>query len=184
MNAMVTRTLMTAEELAALPDDGYQYELVRGELRRTPLPKPEHGFVCIRLGRWLAAFEEAGDFTVFGNDSGVTLERDPDTVRGPDVSVYRNADLPPRPWTAYFEFPPALAGEVASPSESNTEIEEKIEDYRQAGVPVIVYAFPAERRIWVDGAGRERVVLTEGDVLDVSDVLPGLASIAVAKLFG
>jgi Uma2 family endonuclease len=45
---MVTRTLMTAEELAALPDDGFQYELVRGELRRMPPPKPEHEFVCMR----------------------------------------------------------------------------------------------------------------------------------------
>ena len=180
---MVMTRLMTAEELAALPDDGFQYELVRGELRRMPPPKPEHGFVCMRLGLWLAASEEVGDFTVFGNDSGVSLERDPDTVRGPDVAVYRNADLPPRPWTAYFTVPPALAGEVASPSDSRTEIEEKIDDYRRAGVPLIVYAFPEERRVWVDGAGRERVVLAEDDVLDVSDVLPGLAPIPVATLF-
>ncbi|HEY7030954.1 MAG TPA: Uma2 family endonuclease [Thermomicrobiales bacterium] len=180
---MVATKLMTAEELSALPDDGYQYELVRGELRRMPPPKPEHGYVCMRLSRWLASSEEAGDFTVFGNDSGVTLERNPDTVRGPDVAVYRNGDLPPRPWTSYFAIPPVLAGEVASPGDAAAEIEEKIDDYRRAGVPLIVYCFPHQRIVWVDGAGRERIVLHENDLLDVSDALPGLAPIAVAKLF-
>jgi Uma2 family endonuclease len=184
MAAMVATKLMTAEELASLPDDGYQYELVRGELRRMPPPKPEHGFVCVRLIVWLAASQDIGEYTVFSNDSGVHLERDPDTVRGPDVMVYRNADLPPRPWTSYPSNPPVLAGEVASPGETTAEIEEKIDDYRRAGVPFIVYCFPNRRVVWVDGAGCERVVLTENDVLDCSDVLPGLASMPVAALFG
>src|SRR5215204_3508751 len=103
---MVATRLMTADELAALPDDGYQYELVRGELRRMPPPKPEHGLVCVCLILWLTPYEEVGDVTVLGNDSGVRLEQSPDTVRGPDVAVYRNADLPPRPWTSYFAIPP------------------------------------------------------------------------------
>jgi Uma2 family endonuclease len=180
---MVATKLMTAEELAALPDDGYLHELVRGELRRMPLPYPEHGYVCMCLVRWVASFEEVGSVTIFTNGTGVTLERNPDTVRGPDVSVYRNADLPPRPWTAYFEIAPALAGEVASPSDTMADIEEKIEDYRRAGVPLIVYCFPEERRVWVDGAGRERIVLSENDVLEVSDVLPSLTPTPVAKLF-
>jgi hypothetical protein len=49
---------------------------------------------------------------------------------------------------------------------------------------VILYCFPVERRVWIDGAGRRRIILSEQDVVDVSDVLPGLARIAVAKLFG
>jgi Uma2 family endonuclease len=148
-----------------------------------PPPKPEHGLVCVRLILWLTSYEETGDVTVLGNDSGVSLERNPDTVRGPDVSVYRNTDLPPRPWTAYFAIPPAVAGEVASPGESTAEIEEKIADYRRAGVPLIVYCFPEHRVVWVEGAGRERIVLTEDDVVDGSDVLPGLPPIRVATLF-
>jgi Uma2 family endonuclease len=180
--AMVTTKPMTAEELAALPDDGFQYELVRGELRRMPPPKPEHGLVCVRLILWLSSYVDAGRVTVIGNDSGVTLERNPDTVRGPDVAVYRNADLPPRPWTSYFTTSPALAAEVASPGESTSEIEEKIADYRRAGVPLIWYVFPDTKTVWVDGAGRERVVLTATDALDGSDVLPGLPPILVADI--
>ena len=88
-----------------------------------------------------------------------------------------------RPWTSYFEIPPALAGEVASPGDAMAAIEEKIDDYRRAGVPLILYCFPEPRRVWVDGAGRERIILYEGDLLDVSDVLSGLAAIPVARLF-
>lgn len=180
---MVATKLMTAEELAALPDDGYQYELVRGELRRMPPPKPEHGQVCLNLILWLAPYREVGDVTLLVNDSGVSLERNPDTVRAPDVAVYRNADLPPRPWTSYFEVAPILAGEVSSPGDRAADIDEKIADFQRAGVPLIVYCFPHRGSVWLDGAGRDRVILTERDVLDVSDVLPGLAPILVAKLF-
>src|SRR5215216_1822266 len=171
---MVATKLMTVEELSALPYDGYQYELVRGELRRMPPPKPEHGLVCVGLILWLASYRDIGDVTVLSNDSGVTLAQNPDTVRGPDVAVFRNADLPTRPWTTYFTIPPALAAEVASPGDLKADIEEKIEDYRQAGVPLILYLFPEERFVWVDGAGRKRIVLSENDELDASDVLPGL----------
>jgi Uma2 family endonuclease len=180
---MVMTRLLTAEELAALPDDGFEYELVRGELRRMPPPTPEHGQVCKRIARHLILYEDLGLATVIINDAGVWLERDPDTVRGPDIAVYLNDLLPPRPWTSYFTTPPTLVVEARSPSEDLSSVEEKIGDYKRAGVPLIVYAFPETRTVWVDGTGRERVVLAENDVLDGSDVLPGLPRIPVADIF-
>ena len=40
---MVTATgSMTADELLAMPDDGFRYELVRGELRKMPPPGYDH----------------------------------------------------------------------------------------------------------------------------------------------
>ena len=35
--------LITDEELIHMPDDGYRYELVRGELVQKPLPGHRHG---------------------------------------------------------------------------------------------------------------------------------------------
>jgi hypothetical protein len=99
-----------------------------------------------------------------------------------DVAVYRNAGVPPHPSTSRFEIVPILAGEVASRGNTTTDIEEKTEDYGRAGVPVIVSCFPHRGRVWLDGAGRDRIVLTEDDVLDVSDVLPGSAPIPAARL--
>jgi Uma2 family endonuclease len=181
---MVTTKLMTAGELFTLPDDGYEYELVRGELRKMSPPKPEHGEVTGNAALPLLLYSKQTDLaTVFLNDTGFWLERDPDTVRGPDIAVALAANLPPRPWTGYLTVTPALVAEIASPFDRQTDIEEKIADYRRAGVPLIWYLFPETKTVWVDGAGRDRVVLTEADVLDGSDVLPGLAPIPVASLF-
>jgi Uma2 family endonuclease len=174
---------MTADEFAVLPDDGYEHELVRGELRRMPNPKPEHGFLVKRVARYLTLYEDVGLATVLLNDAGIWLERDPDTVRGPDISVYFNDRLPPRPWSSYFTIPPALAVEVKSLFDRPADVEEKIDDYRRAGVTLIWYVIPETKAVWVDGAGRERVILTEADVLDGSDVLPGLPPIPVADIF-
>jgi Uma2 family endonuclease len=180
---MVATRLMIADELAALPEDGYGYELVRGELRKMPPPGMEHGHHCKRIARPLVEYEDLGLATVFINDTGVWLEQDPDTVRGPDISVFLNEHLPPRPWTSYARIPPVLAVEVKSPFDRRADIEEKIADYLRAGVKLIWYVIPETRQVWVDGAGRDRVVLTEADVLDGSDVLPGLPPISIADIF-
>jgi Uma2 family endonuclease len=175
---------MTAEELATLPNDGYEYELVRGELRRMPTPGWEHGRYCARIARPLFAYEdEMGLVTVVTNDTGFWLERDPDTVRGPDIAVVLNARLPSSFHGTHQAVPPTLAVEVTSPSDRLADIEEKIADYLRAGVSLIWYVFPETQTIWVDGAGRKRLILAIGDVLDGSDVLPGLPPIPVADIF-
>jgi Uma2 family endonuclease len=181
---MVATRLMTADELAALPEDSYQYELVRGELRRMPPPGWNHGRYCARIARPFFAYEdETGLVTVVTNDTGFRLAHAPDTVRGPDVAVVFNSQIPPDFDETYQATSPAVAAEVASPSEHESEIEEKITDYRRAGVLLVLYFFPAIKTVWVDGAGRERVILGETDLLDVSDVLPGMPPIPVAEIF-
>ena len=50
-----TPTLTTADELFMMPDDGFRYELVRGEVRRMPPAGSEHGAVAINIGTVLIA---------------------------------------------------------------------------------------------------------------------------------
>jgi len=38
---------VTAEDLLRMPDDGFRYELVKGELRRIPPAGGEHGDIAI-----------------------------------------------------------------------------------------------------------------------------------------
>jgi Uma2 family endonuclease len=59
MNATV-RT-MTAEELFMMPEDGFLYELVKGELRKMSLPGSEHGM------RWFIRNVIAWRFIVQGS---------------------------------------------------------------------------------------------------------------------
>ncbi len=181
---MVATRLMTAKELALVPDDGYEYELVRGELRRMPPAGWNHGRFCGRIARPFFAYEDETKLvTVVPNDTGFRLTHNPDTVRGPDIAVVFNSEIPLNFEGTYQEIAPAIAAEVGSPSEQQTEIEEKIDDYRRAGVRLILYFFPATRTVWVDGAGRDRVILGETDVIDCSDVLPGFPPISIADIF-
>src|SRR5215831_1767515 len=87
---------MTAEEFCDwvhLPENANKwFELVRGEVIELPPPLKRHGFVSVNVGRILGnyTFQRRKGY-VTGNDSGVILERDPDTVRGPDVALYEDA---------------------------------------------------------------------------------------------
>jgi hypothetical protein len=48
MSATITRSV-TADELLAMPDDGYRYELVKGELRKMAPAGDEHGELTMAL---------------------------------------------------------------------------------------------------------------------------------------
>jgi hypothetical protein len=50
----INQRLMTADELMAMPDDGLQHELVRGELRTMPPGGWEHGYESIKVAASLA----------------------------------------------------------------------------------------------------------------------------------
>lgn len=80
---MAKQTLLTADQLFELPDDGMRHELVRGELRTMPLAGEEHGLVAAHilglLARWI---ELHGLGRSYAAGTGFWIERDPDTVRG------------------------------------------------------------------------------------------------------
>src|SRR5436190_24081471 len=96
MSTTLTGQRMTAEEFADWVErpenENRWFELVRGEVIELPAPKRPHGVVCMNIGRLLSnhVWERKHGY-VACNDSGVILERDPDTVRGPDVAVYDDA---------------------------------------------------------------------------------------------
>jgi Uma2 family endonuclease len=81
--------LLTAEEFGRRPDPGFPEELVQGKIVTTPPPKPRHGQVCKMVIRILDRYADEYDLGhVLSNDSAVITERDPDTVRGADISFY------------------------------------------------------------------------------------------------
>jgi hypothetical protein len=83
---------MTAEQYGRLPDLGYPTELVRGQIKVIDQPYPSHGAICATVTTLLSNFvREHGLGRVVGNDSGVVTERNPDTVRGPDVAYFSSS---------------------------------------------------------------------------------------------
>ncbi|HET8521737.1 MAG TPA: Uma2 family endonuclease, partial [Thermomicrobiales bacterium] len=170
---MVTTKLATAEDLAALPDDGYwHYELIRGEIRKMAPATGDHGRIAGRFVFALHDLQASGLGEALVADTGYSLEYDPDTVLAPDAAFVLRDDLQPlgAEW-AFLRSIPALVVEVKSPSESMREVLEKVDIYRRAGVPLIWVAFPQTQTVLVDGANLERQTLGIGDTLDGGDVL-------------
>jgi Uma2 family endonuclease len=176
--------LMTAEELARLPDDGFhRYELVRGELRTMAPPGMDHGEDASNLVYFLKAHVRTyGGGRVFV-ESGVRLARDPDTVRGPDVSYIAEHRLPPPGQrSGFFQGAPDLAVEVVSPSNSAADVAEKVQEYLTAGGRLVWVVDRPRRAVTVHRADGSRQQLGVGDTLSGEDVLPGFA-LPVAEVF-
>jgi Uma2 family endonuclease len=97
MNPVAIAQQMKADEFcewAQRPENANRwFELVRGEVIELPPRLKSHGVICSNVSRLVGNFAfDQGKGYVAGNDSGVILARDPDTVRGPDVAYYEDAD--------------------------------------------------------------------------------------------
>ena len=171
--------LLTAEEYGGLPDPGYPTELVRGEIVRLSRPKPRHGKILIRVGRLLGDHVEERDLGhVLGGDSGFVTERDPDSVRGPDVCFYRyerlarDADL-----ELYPEIGPNVLFEIHSPSDRWSEIVAKADECLAAGTDIVCLLDPRQRTATLFAAGAAPRELAAGEPLTFAG-LPGWTTTA------
>jgi len=176
--------VMTVEEflVASVPDG--KAELVRGELRVTPPAGAPHAVAESNLFRMLIAYTwPRGLGRVFGDAAGYELVRLPHTVRVPDVSFVQAGRLPEDGvGPGLFKFPPDLAIEVLSPSETASELQEKLDDYAISGTPLVWVADPVRRTVTIVAVDAPTRWLREGDTLDGGSVIPGF-SCAVADIF-
>src|SRR5947208_556846 len=93
MSAGSTAKRMTAEEffewLPRPENEDRFFELVRGEVIELPFTTHIQGAVCAAVSFTLSQYvRQIGKGYATCNDCPVILSRNPDTVRGPDVSYY------------------------------------------------------------------------------------------------
>ena len=177
-----TPHLVTAEEFVDKYSHDYA-ELIDGVLKERGMPSLRHGQVCLKAGRLIGNFVEDRQLGhTMSNDSHILIRKNPDTVRGPDLSYYSFQRLPPGPAPeGLSDVVPELVVEIRSPSNTWMAIFSKVGDYLQAGVTAILVLDP-------DGVtasvyrGTGQVILHAGDTLTLPDVLPGFA-VPVAKFF-
>ncbi|HEY2784450.1 MAG TPA: Uma2 family endonuclease, partial [Fimbriiglobus sp.] len=136
------KKLMTADEFLVFcerpENDDRTFELVRGEVFEMSLPTKMHGIVVSNTNTRLANYaEQIGPGYPVAGDSGVILERDPDTVRGPDVAYFIDVDNFEEVDDGWAETSPVLAIEVRSPNDKEKEIHQKVQEYLTAGVRVV-----------------------------------------------
>ncbi|HEX5053372.1 MAG TPA: Uma2 family endonuclease [Planctomycetota bacterium] len=176
MPIMPIPTITTAEQLLVLHDPGYRHELVRGELRRMSPAGYRHGNVGMRLAERLSRFvrrKRLGE--TFLAETGFMLERNPDTVRAPDVAFVRAGRLPDPPSSGYFPGPPDLAVEITSPSDTFTAVHEKALCWIEHGTRMVWVVDPVAKRTTVYRSAQDVRMLGNDDELTGGDVVPGFA---------
>jgi len=178
-----TDHLVTAAELAENPEWG-SCELVRGKVIPLAPPKPQHGVIAFEVALALGNFVRQRKLgTMLINDAGIFIERNPDTVRGPDVSFISAARAPTKEGlTKYMEVAPELCVEIISPTDRWAEITEKVDMYLAMGVVLVWVVDPEFRKAHVYRRGREPLVVVGAGALEGEDVLPGF-SLPLADVF-
>jgi Uma2 family endonuclease len=180
---MVSTKLMTADELERLPDDGNRYELVQGELIAMSPVNLLHVRTVMNVLVPLHAFVTENRLGIVGPEGGYVLHRNPDTVLAPDVAFVRADRWPTGEAEKHFgDFPPDLAVEVRSPSESMRSLLAKARTYLDAGVRLVWLVDPESQTILVFAPDADPITLTESDTLDGGDVVPGFR-LSVADVF-
>ena len=187
MSTTASPQVMTTEEMLALPEDGMDRELIRGQLREKPMTRRNrrHSRVEARIAyaleHWLDTRPEPRGQVVSG-EAGFRLRRDPDSTVGIDVAYVSAEVAALQPEAMFFEGPPVLAVEILSPSDKQEEIDEKVALYLETEVAVVWVVNPRFKTICVYRPGVDPEMFSERQELAAEPHLPGFR-IAVARLF-
>ena len=175
---------VTSEQLLDRPEDGFRYELVRGELRKTPSAGSEHGYVAINIGASLNSHVRTNDLgRVYAAETGFKLASDPDTVRAPDAAfVSRDRVEKAGRVAGFWPGAPDLAVEVISPGDTHAQVVEKALAWLEAGCRMVLAADPERRTVTVYRSLENIRILTENYIIDGADVVPGW-KLPVAEIF-
>lgn len=184
----VAPELLTTEQLLAMPEDGMDRELIRGQLRERPMTKRNrfHTYAVTRLAYLLEGWlerqpEPIGE--VHTGEVGTILRRDPDTTVGIDVAYFA-AEVIARQTeqTTMIEGSPVLAVEVLSPSDKLEDVREKVLEYIDSGVAMIWVVDPYFETVQVHRPNALPDTFNREQSLSGGEVLPGL-EIAVVDIF-
>lgn len=173
--------LVTAEELFKRSSQR-PCELVKGKIRGLEYSDCERGCVAANLAVSVACYvTESRLGYVFGAGTGFIIQRDPDTVRAPDVAFVVADRVADRLPTQFFPGPPDLAVEVLSPSDTASEVQEKAEAWLVSGCKEVWLVDPRRKTATKLTPAENSIVQQTVETL-TTELLPGF-SLAVAELF-
>jgi Uma2 family endonuclease len=168
-----------AADVERFPDDGYRYEIWRGELVRMAPAGGRHGECEANLVAALRQQTRALG-RVYTGDTGFLLRTDPDELVSPDVAFVRHERLPPpAERISYMRVVPDLVIEIRSPNDAEADVRAKLNLYVEVGVPLVWIVDPhrqtvEEVRASASGRTDSRLMRSDsGEVLEGGDLLPG-----------
>jgi Uma2 family endonuclease len=174
MATVASQTRYTPEDLLKMPD-GDRYELVDGQL-------VEHNmsywatYVAVEILARLRDYCHAHNLGWVSAETSFQCFPDaPDKVRRPDGSFIRLGRISLEQATAegHTTVAPDLSIEIISPTDSMYEVQEKVQEYLRAGVPLVWIVNPQSRIVEIYRSKGKGTILQESDELDGEDVVPG-----------
>ena len=179
---MTTLTTLTRKDLEKLqaehPD--YPMELINGNIIVMSPSGYESDEVAAEvtrvIGNWVKP-QRLGRVT--GSSAGFELPNS--DVRAPDVSFVLAERLRRAP-RSFAELAPDLMVEVKSPNDSLKSLREKIQDFLSQGTKVGILINPEKHRVEIYRSGEDAIVLGDGDILTIPDLLPGF-EVAIVDLW-
>jgi Uma2 family endonuclease len=157
--------------------------LVRGEAVEMPPPGEAHGLLCGWIAHllWSYVLQRGEGAGVASNDTGLLVEKDPDTVRGPDVMLFAALGPSEQLSLRYSTRIPRLIAEVLSPHDTANKVGRRLSQYLHRGVPLVWVVDPEDRTVAVYRPGEIHKILDDTEELSGEGVLPELC-IPVAQL--
>lgn len=190
---------MSLDELMALPEHRWRYELIAGQLRQRPLADLRHDMISRLLASNLRDYvRTAGIEGAVAQEIGVVLSdaNEPATVLVPSLAFRHTAATSESGTPAGMPIEhsvPELVVEIAAPGQERLAIAERAHSWLGVGVRVVWVIWPARRQVDVWQAQHESqasgqtstpefTVRNVHELLEAHDVLPGF-TYPVAHLF-
>jgi Uma2 family endonuclease len=177
---MPVRTLMTAEQFDALPEEeGRKWELLDGELIEVSSATPEHNLILGRLFALLYSFVRSERLGKLLLETDLAVRND--SRLRPDMGFF-SAET----WRAIeidrvpVRHAPDIAFEIISPSETATTINRKVQAYLAWGVHEVWLIYPETRTVEVHVPGSARILADNASL--ATTLIPGWR-IRISELF-
>jgi Uma2 family endonuclease len=175
--ASVLTKLMTAEEFfdfVNLPKNrDRHFELEEGEVVEVSRPGDRHGAVCGNATGllWNYARQRKKGY-VTTNDTGIVLERDPDTVRGADVALYGETIKYKELEIKYTKRMPKVIVEVLSPNDRQGRMQKRINQFLEKGVAMAWLLDPDAETLTIFLPNKQPILLENHEEVGGLKLLP------------
>jgi Uma2 family endonuclease len=175
MITAATQKRYTPQDLLTMPDGDF-YELVDGRLveRRMSIWS---SYVAGVVSHLLDQFcrENRLGWVLPEGTSFQCFPAYPGKVRRPDTAFIRlqRLSLAQASTERHCSVAPDLAVEVISPIDTAYEIDEKVREFLDAGVPLVWVVNPEQRTVQIHRASGPGAILRENDEISGEDVVPG-----------
>jgi Uma2 family endonuclease len=175
------RKVWTDHEIMSLPENGYSYEVVDGQLVMSPKNNLQHGDLCAEIlmrMRMHAKGHKLG--RVFDSNTGYWMINR--NLRAPDVSFVSVDRLPKKATKEFMSGAPDLVVEVLSPTNRRDEMDKRLRDFFTSGTKLVWIIDPEEKFAEVCRSLTDRKIVGPGGILQGEELLPGF-ELPLTELF-